>query len=101
MLYQEGKIYQGTYMVNRCPSCKTVLSDLEVEHKEVHGRLTYIRYPLRQDPSRWVVVATTRPETMLGDVAVAVHPKDVRYKKLIGQEILLPLTGTVHSPGRR
>ncbi len=93
MLFREGKIYQGTYMVNRCPSCKTVLSDLEVEHKEVHGRLTYIRYPLRQEPGRWVVVATTRPETMLGDVAVAVHPKDARYKKLIGQEILLPLTG--------
>jgi valyl-tRNA synthetase len=92
-LYNEGKIYQGTYMVNRCPSCKTVLSDLEVEHKEVHGRLTYIRYPLLRDPQRWVVVATTRPETMLGDVAVAVHPKDARYKKLIGQELLLPLTG--------
>ena len=90
-LYREGKIYQGTYMVNRCPSCQTVLSDLEVEHKEVHGRLTYIRYPLRKDPKRWVVVATTRPETMLGDVAVAVHPKDARYKKLIGQEVLLPL----------
>ena len=92
-LYREGKIYQGTYMVNRCPSCKTVLSDLEVEHKEVQGRLTYIRYPLRLDPQRWVVVATTRPETMLGDVAVAVHPKDARYKKLIGQELLLPLSG--------
>ena len=92
-LYREGKIYQGTYMVNRCPSCKTVLSDLEVEHKEVHGRLTYIRYPLRKDPKRWMVVATTRPETMLGDVAVAVHPKDPRYKKLIGQEVLLPLSG--------
>ncbi len=92
-LYREGKIYQGTYMVNRCPSCKTVLSDLEVEHKEVHGRLTYIRYPLRRDPKRFVVVATTRPETMLGDVAVAVHPKDARYKKLIGQEVLLPLSG--------
>jgi valyl-tRNA synthetase len=92
-LYGEGKIYQGTYMVNRCPSCKTVLSDLEVEHKEVHGRLTYIRYPLRRDPKRFVVVATTRPETMLGDVAVAVHPKDSRYKKLIGQEVLLPLSG--------
>jgi valyl-tRNA synthetase len=92
-LYREGKIYQGTYMVNRCPSCKTVLSDLEVEHKEVHGRLTYIRYPLKKDPRHWVVVATTRPETMLGDVAVAVHPKDARYKKLIGQEVLLPLTG--------
>ncbi len=90
-LYREGKIYQGTYMVNRCPSCKTVLSDLEVEHKELHGRLTHIRYPLRQDPKRWVVVATTRPETMLGDVAVAVHPKDARYKKLVGQEVLLPL----------
>ena len=92
-LYREGKIYQGTYMVNRCPSCKTVLSDLEVEHKEVHGRLTYIRYPLKKDPRKWIVVATTRPETMLGDVAVAVNPKDSRYKKLIGQEVLLPLTG--------
>ena len=92
-LYREGKIYQGTYMVNRCPSCKTVLSDLEVEHKEVHGRLTYIRYPLKQDPRKWIIVATTRPETMLGDVAVAVHPKDARYKKLIGKEVLLPLTG--------
>jgi valyl-tRNA synthetase len=92
-LYREGKIYQGTYMVNRCPSCKTVLSDLEVEHKEVHGRLTYIRYPLKRDPRKWIVVATTRPETMLGDVAVAVNPKDTRYKKLIGQEVLLPLTG--------
>ncbi|MDD8011935.1 MAG: valine--tRNA ligase [Acidobacteriota bacterium] len=92
-LYREGRIYQGTYMVNRCPSCKTVLSDLEVEHKEVQGRLTYIRYPLLRDPKRWVVVATTRPETLLGDVAVAVHPKDARYKKLIGQELRLPLTG--------
>jgi valyl-tRNA synthetase len=92
-LYREGKIYQGTYMVNRCPSCKTVLSDLEVEHKEVRGRLTYIRYPLQKDPRKWIVVATTRPETMLGDVAVAVNPKDSRYKKLIGQEVLLPLTG--------
>jgi valyl-tRNA synthetase len=92
-LYREGKIYQGTYMVNRCSSCKTVLSDLEVEHKEIHGRLTYIRYPLRQDPKRYVVVATTRPETMLGDVAVAVHPKDPRYKKLIGREVVLPLSG--------
>jgi valyl-tRNA synthetase len=92
-LYREGKIYQGTYMVNRCPSCKTVLSDLEVEHKEIQGRLTYIRYPLRKNPKKWIVVATTRPETMLGDVAVAVNPKDSRYKKLIGQEVLLPLTG--------
>jgi valyl-tRNA synthetase len=91
-LYREGKIYQGTYMVNRCPSCKTVLSDLEVEHKEVQGRLTYIRYPLRKDPKKWITVATTRPETMLGDVAVAVNPKDSRYKKLIGQDVLLPLT---------
>ena len=92
-LYREGKIYQGTYMVNRCPNCKTVLSDLEVEHKEAHGRLSHIRYPLRDDPQRWVVVATTRPETMLGDVAVAVHPKDPRYRKLIGREIILPLAG--------
>ena len=74
-LYREGLIYQGTYIVNHCPSCKTVLSDLEVEHKEINGKLTYIRYPLAGNGKKFIVVATTRPETMLGDVAVAVNPR--------------------------
>jgi valyl-tRNA synthetase len=92
-LYKEGEIYQGTYMVNGCPSCKTVLSDLEVEHKEVKGKLTYIKYPFPDNKDKGVTVATTRPETMLGDVAVAVNPGDERYKNLIGQKLELPLTG--------
>ena len=92
-LYREGLIYQGTYIVNHCPSCKTVLSDLEVEHKETNGKLTYIRYPFAGNEKKFIVVATTRPETMLGDVAVAVNPSDRRYKRLIGKEVLLPLVG--------
>ncbi len=91
-LYKEGKIYRGTYMVNYCPSCKTVLSDLEVNHKEIEGKLTYIKYPVKNNTSRFIVVATTRPETMLGDSAVAVNPKDKRYEDLIGEELILPLT---------
>ncbi len=91
-LYKEGKIYPGTYMVNRCPSCTTVLSDLEVDHKEVGGTLTYMRYPLAEDEAKGITVATTRPETMLGDTAVAVHPEDERYKDMIGKELILPLT---------
>lgn len=91
-LYKEGKIYQGTYMVNRCPSCKTVLSDLEVDHKEIHGKLYYIKYPLKNKTNNFVIVATTRPETMLGDTAVAVNPEDERYKNIIGEELILPLT---------
>jgi len=94
-LYKEGKIYQGTYMVNRCPSCKTVLSDLEVDHKEIHGKLYYIKYPLKNKLNSFVVVATTRPETMLGDTAVAVNPEDDRYKNIIGEELILPLTNRV------
>ena len=74
-LYREGLIYQGTYIVNHCPSCKTVLSDLEVEHKEINGKLTYIRYPLAGNGKKFIVVATTRPETMLGDTASPSIPK--------------------------
>ena len=92
-LYREGKIYQGTYMVNYCPSCKTVLSDLEVDHKEVEGELTYIKYPLKNDPEKYIIVATTRPETMLGDAGVAVNPDDDRYKELVGSELILPVAG--------
>ncbi|MCP4156007.1 MAG: class I tRNA ligase family protein, partial [bacterium] len=91
-LYKEGEIYQGTYMVNGCPSCKTVLSDLEVEHKEVKGKLTHIKYPYAKNKDKYIIVATTRPETMLGDVAVAVNPDDERYKELVGEELELPLT---------
>lgn len=89
-LYAEGLIYRGRYMVNWCPRCMTALSDLEVVHQERQGHLWHIRYPV-VNSSESVVVATTRPETMLGDTAVAVHPDDERYKHLIGKKIMLPL----------
>ena len=92
-LYDEGLIYRGEYMGNWCPGCKTVVSDLEVQHRDEEGELWYLRYPLAADPSRGIEVATTRPETMLGDTAVAVHPDDARYKDWIGQELELPLVG--------
>ncbi|MCG2809727.1 MAG: valine--tRNA ligase [Candidatus Portnoybacteria bacterium] len=84
--YKKGWIYQGERVINWCVKCQTSLSDLELEHKEEKGHLWYIKYPQ-------ITVATTRPETMLGDTAVAVNPRDKRYKKLIGQKIILPLTG--------
>ncbi|MEI9814004.1 MAG: valine--tRNA ligase [Acidobacteriota bacterium] len=90
-LYEEGLIYRGDYMVNWCPYCRTVLSDLEVEHEEVNGSLWHIVYPLA-DGSGKLVVATTRPETMLGDTAVAINPEDPRAEKLKGAMIALPLT---------
>jgi valyl-tRNA synthetase len=89
-LYERGLIYRGTYMVNWCPRCNTALSDLEVKHEDVNGSLWHIRYPLK-DGSRYLVVATTRPETMLGDTAVAVNPKDERYRDLTGKTVMLPL----------
>jgi valyl-tRNA synthetase len=89
-LYNKGLIYRSNYIINWCPRCHTALSDIEVEHEETEGTLTYIRYPLA-DGEGYVVVATTRPETMLGDTAVAVHPQDTRYQTLIGKEVLLPL----------
>src|SRR5271169_1770039 len=89
-LYEEGLIYRETRLVNWCPVCLTVLSDLEVLHEERAGSLWHIRYPVvASDVS--IVVATTRPETMLGDTAVAVHPLDERYRALIGKKVLLPL----------
>ncbi|MFQ6069366.1 MAG: valine--tRNA ligase [Candidatus Aminicenantales bacterium] len=91
-LYQEGLIYRDYYLVNHCPHCGTVLSDIEVEHRELKAKLYYIKYP-KVDSEGYLVVATTRPETMLGDTAVAVHPEDKRYKELIGKEVYLPLTG--------
>jgi valyl-tRNA synthetase len=90
-LYEEGLIYRDNRLINWCPRCHTALSDIEVEHEEYEGKLTYINYPL-SDGSGHIVVATTRPETMLGDTAVAVHPDDERYRKIIGKYISLPLT---------
>ncbi len=90
-LFKKGLIYQGHRIINWCTRCQTALSDEEAEHKELPGNLYHIRYPLKSDLTKFIIVATTRPETMLGDTAVAVNPKDKRYKKLIGQIILLPL----------
>src|SRR6056297_497753 len=90
-LYEQGYIYQGDYIINWCPRCQTALADLEVEYEEHQGGLYHIRYPL-VDNDQAVIVATTRPETMLGDTAVAVHPQDERYQHLIGKSVLLPLT---------
>jgi valyl-tRNA synthetase len=89
-LYRDGLIYRGRYMVNWCPRCLTAISDLEVVHNERVGNLWYIRYPVAGTKEH-LVVATTRPETMLGDTAVAVHPGDERYQHLIGKKVLLPL----------
>ena len=92
-LYEEGLIYRGKRLVNWDPVLETAVSDLEVQHVEEQGHFWHIRYPLADDPSRHVIVATTRPETMLGDMAVAVHPEDERYQDLIGKRLSLPLTG--------
>jgi valyl-tRNA synthetase len=89
-LYREGLIYRGRYMVNWCPRCQTAISDLEVVHNERTGQLWYIRYPLVGADGH-LIVATTRPETMLGDTALAVHPDDDRYKHLISKKVTLPL----------
>ncbi len=93
-LYKKGLIFKGKYIVNWCPRCETALSDEEVEQIEEKSFLWYIRYPLI-DQQGEIVVATTRPETMLGDTAVAVNPEDERYKKLIGKKVKLPLTDRV------
>ncbi len=89
-LYRKGLVYRGNYIVNWCPRCYTALSDEEAIYKEHKGKLWYIRYPVKGE-NRFVVVATTRPETMLGDVAVAVHPDDERYKNLVGKTLILPV----------
>ncbi len=104
-LHKKGLIYQGDRIINWCPRCVTVLSDLEVEYEEEKSSLWYIRYPIvnskrcenqrfyKVKSPKFIIVATTRPETMLGDTAVAVHPRDKRYKKLIGKTVNLPLMG--------
>ena len=89
-LYEEGLIYRGERIINWCPNCKTAISDAEVEFEEKEGSFWHIRYPLA-DGSGYIELATTRPETMLGDTAVAVHPEDERYKGLVGKNVILPL----------
>jgi len=91
-LYEKGLIYRGKYIINWDPAARTALSDIEVEYKEVQGALYHLRYPLK-DGSGSITVATTRPETMLGDTAVAVHPEDERYRHLIGKTLILPVIG--------
>ena len=91
-LYRKGLIYRGERIINWCPRCATALSDLEVAHAEEQGALYYIRYPFEEGEGH-ITVATTRPETLLGDTAVAVNPKDSRYKDLLGKRVLLPVLG--------
>jgi valyl-tRNA synthetase len=90
-LYEKGLIYRGEYMVNWCPRCQTAISDLETAHEDVQGSLWHIRYPINGQPGQFLTVATTRPETMLGDTAVAVNPSDTRYAGLRGATVRLPL----------
>ena len=89
-LYEEGLIYKGKRMINWCPSCHTSISDAEVEYEEENSHLWHIRYKIK-DSDKYVIVATTRPETMLGDTAVAVHPDDERYKDIVGKKCILPI----------
>lgn len=90
-LYEKGYIYRGKRIINWCCKCRTAVSDIEVVHKEQDGFLYYIKYPLVGEKDKYIVVATTRPETMLGDVAVAVNPKDERYAEMIGKYVILPI----------
>ncbi|HTB34511.1 MAG TPA: valine--tRNA ligase, partial [bacterium] len=93
-LYDKGLIYQGDYIVNWCPRCGTALSDIEAEHKETDGKLYHVRYAVQGKPGQFITVATTRPETIPGDVAVAVNPKDPRYAAFKDAKLVLPLFGT-------
>src|SRR5579884_3705115 len=98
-LYEEGLIYRGERIINWCPRCMSALSDLEVNHVDTQGKLVYVRYPLKpepgheNEPTEYISVATTRPETILGDTAVAVNPRDERYRNLIGRVAILPVIG--------
>mgnify|MGYP002517685599 CR=1 FL=1 len=89
-LYNKGLIYQGSRIINWCPNCITALSDAEVEHEEQAGHFWHIKYPVK-DSDEFVIIATTRPETLLGDTAVAVNPEDERYAHLVGKTLILPL----------
>ena len=90
-MYNKGLIYKGSRIINWCPHCTTALSDAEVEYKEKPGHFWHLKYPIKGEPGRYVIVATTRPETMLGDTGVAVNPNDDRYKDLVGKTCILPL----------
>ena len=92
-LYNKGLIYKGSRIINWCPHCVTALSDAEVEYQDKPGSFWHIRYPIAGEEGRYVIVATTRPETMLGDTGVAVHPDDDRYKDIVGKKCILPLVG--------
>ena len=94
-LYDQGIIYRGERIINWCPRCATALSDLEVELKEIMGHLYYVRYPLAESNQDFITVATTRPETILGDTAVAVNPKDKRFKAMLGKKVILPAVNRV------
>lgn len=89
-LFEKGLIYRGSYIINWCPKCQTTISDIEVEHSEKDGKLYYLKYPVK-DSDSFIRIATTRPETMLGDTAVAVNPEDERYRDLIGLTVMLPI----------
>lgn len=92
-LYEKGLIYRGSRIINWCPVCKTSISDAEVEHEEQEGCFWHINYPVKGEEGRFVEIATTRPETLLGDTAVAVNPEDERYQDIIGKTLILPLVG--------
>ena len=92
-LYNKGLIYRGLRITNVCPHCKTVISDAEIDYKEIDGSFWYIRYPVKGEPGQYVTIATTRPETMLGDTAVAIAPGDDRFSHLAGKTLILPLVG--------
>ncbi|MCL2557065.1 MAG: valine--tRNA ligase [Treponema sp.] len=92
-LHERGLLYKGKYLVNWCPSCGTAIADDEVEHEEAQGKMYRLRYFFADDPSAFLEIATTRPETLLGDTAVAVHPEDPRYAALVGKKLRLPITG--------
>ncbi|HEX9444619.1 MAG TPA: valine--tRNA ligase, partial [Candidatus Binatia bacterium] len=92
-LWEDGLLYRAERLINWCPRCKTALADIEVVHEETDGNLWHIRYPFVDDPSNGLIVATTRPETMLGDTAVAVNPEDPRYRHAVGRKVRLPIVG--------
>ena len=92
-LYNKGLIYRGNRLINWCPQCGTSLSDAEVEHEDKNGLYWYFRYPAAEEGAEDMIVATSRPETMFGDVAIAVHPDDERYKDMVGKKVILPLVG--------
>ncbi|MEE9366167.1 MAG: valine--tRNA ligase, partial [Dehalococcoidales bacterium] len=94
-LYERGLIYRGERIINWCPRCSTALSDLETEHRDIGGHLYHVRYPLADSDNEFITVATTRPETILGDTAVAVNPKDKRFKNMIGKKVILPAVNRV------